>query len=173
MSSVAAALDAFRDQPAPLEVTPSNPFKLSSVLDQPATIAEIERAWPGRPLPSQLVEAWTTTRHARLFSDVEYGQWGLVLLSPASSAARTKRELRERPDQYQPTDLIVGEFLGDQELLVLAEGSGGATQVLIALPLDDRADWDIAAEDLGQFLEFYFEHGGNKYWEQRPGPSRH
>jgi hypothetical protein len=120
-----------------------------------AGIAEIEQAWPGRRLPGQLIDAWTTARQARLFEDVDYGQWGLVLLSPAASAERTGKELRSRPKDYQPDDLVIGEFLGDQELLVLAGGADRGDKVLIALPLDDRADWIVAAEDLGQFLEAY------------------
>jgi len=166
MSSVAAALGIFRDHPAPPEASRSNPFKLSSTLDEPASPVEIEQAWPGGGLPEQLVDAWTTARQARLFEDVDYGQWGLVLLSPTASAQRTGEQLRSRADDYQPGDLVIGEFLGDQELLVLAGGAGGGSRVLIALPLDGRSDWYAAAEDLGQFLESYWQHGGEKYWEK-------
>jgi hypothetical protein len=166
MTAVAAAIGAFRDHPEPPEGATTNPFKLSSTVDEPASAVEIEQAWPGRRLPEQLVEAWSTARQARLFVDTEYGQWGLVLLSPPASAERTDRELKSRPSQYRASDLVIGEFLGDQELVVLADDDDGRGRVLIALPLDDRADWDVAAENLGQFLEGYFEHAGDKYWEQ-------
>jgi len=165
MSTVAGAIAAFRDHPAPPEGATNNPFKLSSTMGQPASSAEITRAWPDRRLPEQLVEAWSIAREARLFADTEYGQWGLVLLSPAASAERTETERRSRPDQYYLGDLVIGEFLGDQELVVLADGDGDAGRVLIALPLDDRADWDLAAADLGEFLQSYFAHAGDKYWE--------
>lgn len=166
MTAVAAALGAFRDQPSPPESASSNPFKLSSVVEEPASLVEINQAWPDHPLPEQLVEAWTTARQARLFADVDYGQWGLVLLPPNESAQRTEKERSARSGEYRPGDVVVGEFLGDQELVVL---EGGSARVLIALPLDDRSDWFIAAEDLGQFLASYFEHGGDKFWEQRSG----
>lgn len=167
MTSVAAALAAYRERPEPLPGATTNPFTLSSTVEEPADLAEVERAWPGRRLPDQLAQLWAAARGARLFVDVDYGQWGLVLLSPADSAERTRVELTARPGDFRPDDIVVGEFLGDQELLVVA-GVAGQHQVLVALPLDDRADWDVAAEDLGQFLTLYLQHGGDTYWEPRP-----
>jgi hypothetical protein len=43
---------------------------------------------PGE-VPAELGEAWATSRQSRLFEDVDYGQWGLVLSSPAAAAQRT------------------------------------------------------------------------------------
>ena len=59
------------------------------------------------------------------------------------------------------------EFLGDQELLVLAPSESSRRKVLIALPLDSRADWFGAGRDLGEFLGRYFDSVGEKYWEQQ------
>jgi hypothetical protein len=64
---------------------------------------------------------------------------------------------------------VLGEFLGDQELLVLAPSETGRRRILIALPLDSRADWLGAAQDLGEFLERYFDHASAKYWERPDG----
>jgi hypothetical protein len=161
MSLIAAALARIREQPTPPEPN-NNPFQLDSVLEPAASRAEVEQAWPsgvGEPL----VELWLTTRAGRLFVDVDYGQWGLVLLSPADSAARTAKERARRPGEVEATDVVVGEFLGDQEL-VLVTGEG---RVLIALPLDGRSDWYAAAADLGEFLDAYWRHGGDKFWESR------
>lgn len=166
MASVEAVMAAYRAQPEPPEGVTDNPFRLSSTVEEPAGRTEVEQAWPGRRLPEQLTQVWAAARGARLFVDVEYGQWGLVLLSPAGSAERTAVELQARPGDFHPDDIVVGEFLGDQELLVLAR-TGEGHRVLVALPLDERADWDVAADDLGQFLASYLERGGDKYWEQR------
>jgi hypothetical protein len=38
---------------------------------------------------------------------------------------------------------------------------------LVALPLDNRDDWFAAASDLSSFLEQYFDHAGEKYWERQ------
>ena len=67
----------------------------------------------------------------------------------------------------RPDDIVLGEFLGDQELLVLAPSETGRRRVLIALPLDSRADWLGAAPDVGEFLGRYFDSAGDKYWERR------
>ncbi len=163
MATIEAALTRFRDHPTSPEESSSNPFKLSSTVHGPATPAEIEQAWPEAGLPEQLVEAWTTAREARLFEDLDYGQWGLVLLAPAASAGRTAKERGTRPADFKPGDIVIGEFLGDQELLVLTRGG----RVLVALPLDGRSDWYVAADDLGQFLDAYWRHGGDKFWEPR------
>jgi hypothetical protein len=105
-------------------------------------------------------------REARLFEDVDYSQWGLVLLTPSTSAARTAQEREARPAELRSDDIVLGEFLGDQELLILAPSEMGRRRVLIALPLDSRADWFGAGSDLGSFLARYFENAGEKYWER-------
>jgi hypothetical protein len=67
--------------------------------------------------PAELARAWSTSRQWRLLEDVDYGQWGLVLLSPAASAQRTAEERARRPAACRVDDVVIGEFLGDQELV--------------------------------------------------------
>lgn len=164
MTPVAAALVAYREHPEPRPGATDNPLRLASSVDAPTAPGEVDLAWPGRRLPEQLVQLWAAARGARLLVDVDHGQWGLVLLSPAGSAERTRVEHSARPDDYQPDDIVVGEFLGDQELVVVAGGEAHQ-QVLVALPLDPRAHWYVAADDLAQFLSLHLRHGGDKYWE--------
>jgi hypothetical protein len=76
---------------------------------------------------------------------------GLALLAPSARAARTAQERAARPAEPRPDDIVLGEFLGDQELLILAPSEAGPRRILIALPLDRRADWFSAAQDLGEF----------------------
>lgn len=168
MSAVGAVLMRFREQPTSLHGSVGNPLNLVSTLDCPAVATEIFGAWPERRPPEELCEAWAITRESRLFEDVEYGQWGLILLSPRASADRTMLEMRARPADFTPDDIVVGEFLGDQELLVLVSDADG-DRVLVALSLDDRSDWYVAAESLGEFLEAYWRHGGEKFWERSDG----
>lgn len=165
MTSIAEALEKFRRQPSPPDGS-NNPFRLLSTLEEPARPAEVEHAWSGVELPSDAAALWKSSREARLFEDIDYGQWGLSILSPSASATRTKRERDARPMDFEASDIVLGEFLGDQELLVLAPAERGDSRVLIALPLDGRRDWFAAAPSLGQFLDRYFQHSGNKYWEE-------
>ena len=62
---------------------------------------------------------------------------------------------------FEATDAVVGEFLGDTDVLVL-EVNGG---VLVALPLDPRTDWPRVASTLSEFLTPYLQAAGEKYWE--------
>jgi hypothetical protein len=71
-----------------------------------------------------------------------------------------------RPADLRPDDVVLGEFLGDQELLVLGPSEAGQRRILVVLPLDGRDDWLGAAQDLGGFLDRYIDHAGDKYWER-------
>jgi hypothetical protein len=164
-ADVAGALAGFRDFTEPRDGYGDSPFKLGCSLSGPATDEEIASAWPDMPLPDELIGAWSASRESRLFEDVDYGQWGLVLLSPAVSAKRTAEQRALRPGAYRGDDVVIGEFLGDLELLVLAPSEAGDRGVLVALPLDDRRDWYPAAPGLARFLENYLRAHGAKYWE--------
>jgi hypothetical protein len=61
---------------------------------------------------------------------------------------------------------VIGEFLGDLDLLVLAPGERGDRRVLVALPLDPRADWYGVGASLGDFLVAYADADGDKWWER-------
>jgi len=138
------------------------PFKSVCTVSEPASSHEVEALRAGRdPIPAELVEFWQLAGGARLFEDPDYGQWGLVLLSAASSRERTDAEFEMRPDDLAVGDIVIGEFLGDQELLLYSAGEG----VLVALPLDSRGDWYRAGPTLTEFLERYTSSRGRKFWE--------
>jgi hypothetical protein len=166
MSTIQTALAKFRQ--SPMAGRPDNPFRLRSSVSDPATPGEVDSAWEGFVVPAEARELWSECRSARLFEDADFGQWGLLLLAPDSSARRTAEERAARPADLRRDDVVVGAFLGDQELLVVAPSEAGSRRVLIALPLDPRADWFGVGEDLGQFLEAYFLAGGDKFWERAP-----
>ena len=85
--------------------------------------------------------------------------------SPEASAARTARELADRPRDIKRDDIVVGEFLGDLQLLALEPNPSGGVRALIALPLDGREDWPIAGESLSEFLVTYFGNNGKMFWD--------
>jgi hypothetical protein len=166
-ADVTEVLESFSAYAEPRDGLSDNPFKLGCSLVAPATDEEVRSAWPVAP-PDELVRAWSVSRESRLFEDVDYGQWGLVLLSPAASAERTAEQKALRPADYGPDDVVAGEFLGDLELLVMAPSEAGNRRILVALPLDDRQEWYPAAPDLARFLERYRDRHGAKFWES-PG----
>lgn len=160
MPSIETALSQLRGMEEPRDGYGSNPFRFASKLSAPATPAEILSAWPAA-LPQEVVDLWTTTSEGWLFEDVEYGQWGLHILSPSEAAARTESEQTARPEDHADGDVVLGEFLGDSELLVVTS----AGHVLISLLLDPRADWPTAAASVTEFLTKYAEAAGDKYWD--------
>lgn len=162
MSRVSNLLAGFREFAEPRDGIGISPFRLACTLDEPATESQILAAWKNKRVPDDLAELWRTCREARLFEDVDYGQWGLRVLSPDESAQRTETERSARPADVGPEDVVFAEFLGDQELLVRTTSDEG---VLIALPLDPRSDWYTAGPDIEVFLERYLASFGEKYWE--------
>lgn len=161
MPTVDVALDPYRHWAEPRDGVGSSPFRLASKVEAQATSNRISAAWPAHVLLPELEALWLSSREAWLFQDIDYGQWGLHILDPATAAARTKAELACRPGDFKVTDAVVGEFLGDSDLFVL-EANGG---VLVALPLDPRADWPRVASTLSDFLARYLDAVGEKYWE--------
>jgi hypothetical protein len=163
MPTVNAALDPYRNWTEPRDGVGvgSNPFRLASKVESGASLDEVSGAWAAHALLPGLEELWLSSREAWLFQDIDYGQWGLHILEPATAAARTNAERASRPKDFVPSDAVIGEFLGDTDLLVL-EANGG---VLVAQPLDPRSDWPLAASTLSEFLTLYLEAVGDKYWE--------
>lgn len=161
LSEVFASLMAWEQPPGS-----NNPFKLSCRVDPGASADEISKAAPSGSGAEDLRDLWSTSREAWLFEDTEYGQWGLHLLRPAESTERTSIERALRPDDLRADDLVVGEFLGDSDLLVFAPSEVEAGRYLIALPLDPRKDWYVAGGSIGEVLQRLLDANGDKYWEQ-------
>lgn len=146
-----------------------DPFKLSCRIEPGAAAHEIESALPDEMVTDELTTLWTASREAWLFEDAEYGQWGLHLLSPEGSAARTEAERADRPNDVRGDDVVLGEFLGDAELLIYAPSENDGRRYLIALPLDPRDDWYPAGASAAEVLEKLLNTGGEKYWEHAAG----
>lgn len=126
---------------------------------------------PPGGLPEAIAELWQHAESARLFEDRQYGQWGLLLFSEDTARQRTREARAARAKDFTDSDLVVGEFLGDSEVLVV-RGDPGADDfghVLIALPLDPRRDWYEAADDFEEFLQAYERAEGSKFWEGEGG----
>lgn len=123
----------------------------------------------GITLPLALIHLWNQTSELRLFEDVTYGQWGLILWSPDRVITEQEKRIAERQENFRPGDLIIGEFLGDADLLVLRCDATSLDfgNVLIALPLDSREEWYLAADSLESFLSQFIEAKGDKFWENQ------
>jgi hypothetical protein len=159
MGQVATAIDRARSLTRPFRV-PDNPFTLVCQVEDPATPEEIDHSGVPRTR-EDVIDLWLATRSATLFVDTNYGQWGLRLLPPDESVARTDESRSLRPREFRGRDIVIGEFIGDLDLLVSTPES-----VLVAMPLDPRDLWPEVGKDLGSFLDSYLTHDGHKFWEE-------
>jgi hypothetical protein len=140
------------------------PFLLSStLLEGPASESELV----GFTIDRGLREFWLTTKSADLFKDTKYGQWGLRILSPEKSREETEKVLLSRSNDFRTTDLIIGKFYGDSDLLILdtACSRSNGLAILVALPLGSRVEWKEVAGSFSEFLSLLLFHEGDKYWE--------
>ena len=117
-------------------------------------------------LPEDLQELWQKCNGLRLFEDQTYGQSGLIIWSP-QKVLEQQQSLKRNSDEFQSGDLIIGEFLGDSDLLVVRcdRNSNDYGQVIIALPIDHRADWYFPPYLLPEFLQKFINSQGEKFWE--------
>lgn len=123
----------------------------------------------GITLPLALTYLWDKTSSLHLFEDVIYGQWGLIVWPPNQVIIEQEKRIAQRKEDFQPGDLIIGEFLGDSDLLVVRgdETSPDFGNVIIALALDSREEWYIAANSLESFLSQFIAAKGDKFWENQ------
>ena len=112
----------------------------------------------------ELIELWSCAGESWWNEDASFGQWGLHLLSPPAVRDRTIEERSRRPDDFRPTDLVIGEFLGDSDLLVLDAAEVDSKRLRVCLPLDDRNDWFAVGPSLDQFLTNYLDRPDRKFW---------
>jgi hypothetical protein len=129
--------------------------------------AEIEVA-AGVKLPDEIKVLWSKGSEFHLNSDVIYGQWGCILWSPAEIAARHESAIGwRRPDDFRSGDLIIGEFRGDSDLVVLRcdPSSQDFGSIVIALPIDPRDEWPCVASSVTEFIEIFLSNSEKKFWE--------
>lgn len=112
-------------------------------------------------VPTELSELWGVASSMRLFETAERG---LMIASPDEALVRTQAERWMSPDDIQQGDLLVGEFQGEaQKVIVRCDPSQeDYGHVLIVETPSSRMR---AAPDLHSFLERYVEAQGDKYWQ--------
>nr|WP_309576156.1 SMI1/KNR4 family protein [Moraxella osloensis] len=121
-------------------------------------------------IPEEYKEFLMLSDGALLFLDEKYGQWGLKLYDIQSIGSEiNKWNNTYRQDQFIFGDLIIGEFLGDSDLLIIRcdENSSDFGNVLVSLPIDERENWYNPSSNFSSFLEKYIKLEGEKFWEKR------
>ncbi|MGX2950014.1 SMI1/KNR4 family protein, partial [Ursidibacter sp. B-7004-1] len=119
-------------------------------------------------LPIQYLNFITETDGAKLFYDEAYGQAGLYLYETDVIKSKNLEWRKSYLNQdLLPTDLIIGEFFGDSDLVILRcdENSKDYGDIIISLPLDERKDWYFLTSNFEHFLIKFCDNEGIKYWE--------
>ncbi len=138
------------------------PFELSCSLSNPNNAMS-----NSFKLPKSLVEFYQLADGSTLFKDDKFGQWGLNILSLSEAFEKTQDFEAERKRDFQQGDLIIGEFIGDSELLLIRCDSSNSDfeNVITVNPIDPREDWSMISIDFEIFLVDYYQSQGDKFWE--------
>lgn len=117
-------------------------------------------------LPQSFVDFYTLANGAFLFEDVIYGQWGLQLLDVFLILQETNHFMQENKD-YAQGDLIIAQFLGDSDLLLLRTDptKNDYGSMMIVMPLERRNNWNKIELDFYDFIKEYVNNLGQKFWE--------
>lgn len=166
MSQIASVINKIRSTEA--SSLPENPFssdssKLECRIED--RILAYKSPFPFE-LPRDIQEWWTQVQSAELFVDASLKQWGLQIFDENTSFKESNYWRNERPMDILNTDIVVGSFLGDSDLLIIScDQCPTFGQVVVATPLDKRNDWYFIADSFSQFLFDYLKQDGEKYWE--------
>lgn len=113
-----------------------------------------------------LAKFWMLVDRLELFKDTKYGQWGLEIVSYEESINLTHKEKQSLAYDFKDTDWVIGRFVGDSDLLIVAANNiDGYGKIMVAQPIDKRKTWPLIANDFKEFLYKYLKVQGNKYWE--------
>lgn len=110
--------------------------------------------------PAQLRELWTRTSGGPLLVDEQFGICGLVLHGPAEARQRS-RDRADHGYDISESDWVLGEFIGDTDMLVI-DAEGG---VLVSAGSYPGGDW-YRFDSLVGLLLGYVESHAEKYWER-------
>lgn len=116
---------------------------------------------------NEMIEFYQLSNGAYLFQDAKYGQWGLHLLDLHLIQRITAEFFEDRYDNALTGDLIIGEFLGDGEKLLVRLDPNIADfgTIVIVCPISKREEWQIIETNFYDFIINYFQNNGEKYWE--------
>lgn len=149
----------------------NNSFELSCVFNNKGMEVELKKLileLGFENIPIEYLNFIQETDGAKLFYDKIYGQAGMYLYE---TDIIYKKNL-EWHNSYMkqdllPTDLIIGEFFGDNDLVVLRCDNrfDDYGYIIISLPLDERKDWYFTNDNFESFLVKFCNNEGVKYWE--------
>ncbi|MEZ5209531.1 hypothetical protein [Gordonia sp. (in: high G+C Gram-positive bacteria)] len=140
------------------EIVKGHPYVAVTRIDPPLDRDEVERVWSDRALPGRLRELWTTVA-SRLYLLCSEGSHGLIIHDPRTSLTETAELARDywiEDDSYHHSDVIVGDFQGDDQRLILSPEDGW----LVYSAIETRDSWLRLGDKLDDFLIAFRDAGG-------------
>jgi hypothetical protein len=121
----------------------------------------------GIVIPEDLYTLWDQCSGLFLYEEACCRQRGLVIVSPFDAVMKTRKYLQERADDAKPGDLILGEFWGDQRLVLFRcdKDADDYGAIMIVAEKDERAKWYVPERSLDAFLVHYMDARGEDYWD--------
>lgn len=119
------------------------------------------------PFSEDFIEFYKISNGAYLFEDVIYGQWGLILLDLYFIEIKTKEFMLDYRDDFVFGDYIIGEFLGDNDLLLLRldKTKEDYGSIIVANRMDSREEWKKVESNFRNFIVNFAINEGQKYWQ--------
>lgn len=149
----------------------SHSFELTCMFNEASpesNIISIFKLMSIKELPVEYKEFLLISNGAFLFLDEKYGQAGLNLYSLEERETKISFWLSSyRVDNLIKGDLIIGEFLGDSDFVVLRcdEEADDYGTIIISHPYDERKNWFYEKDGFAKFLSNFVRTEGCKYWE--------
>jgi hypothetical protein len=118
-------------------------------------------------VPLDLVSLWDCAGRIELDVQCPIGHWGTVIWDPDQTAfenSHRERRIAKRP--LQKGDLLIGECLGDGDvILVRADQKRDDFGGVVVLGEDPRTETDVVADSILQFVEYCLGSPAKKFWE--------
>jgi hypothetical protein len=114
--------------------------------------------------PPEFIDFLSNSNGAELFKDSEFGQWGLKIFS-LDELKLQNDEIKVWRDDLSESDLIIGYFLGDSDLVVLSLSKEDFGDITICTPMELKEDWHHLNMNFEEFLQKYSKGDGDKFWE--------
>lgn len=121
-----------------------------------------------KELPVEYKAFLRISNGAFLFLDEKYGQAGLNLYSLEELPNKISFWLSSyRADSLIKGDLIIGEFLGDSDFVILRcdKEASDYGAIVISHPYDERKNWFYEKDGFAKFFSDFVRAEGDKYWE--------
>jgi hypothetical protein len=144
-------------------------FKYESRYEEPVSWSKSDFVHQlGKNIPSDLTALWQYASRLHIYEETNFGQWGLIIWNPSETLQNNQSNSILSTYELANGDLIIGEFKGDLEKIVIRcdENNNDRGAITIASSIDPRNEWLTVARSLTSFLNAFIENPDNKYWEQ-------